>query len=193
MSTELMKIFRSRDLTIQSIQSPSVSFFSHVTLRYNPIIPQFHIRLAHLRINICEWEFRARVKLRRERSEARSERRERTEEKNAGRKKQRKTKRKKKKKKKGANRIKRVRLQAKVKRGEKHASATLPVHTPGASWPARRRPFYHWAHNQNVQLLTNYDREIGESSGNTETRARRGRSSERSAAVSLISSTGYPE
>lgn len=71
-----------------------------------------------------------------------------------------------------------VRLQAKVKRGEKHASATLPVHTPGASWPARGRPFHHWAHNQNVQLLTNYDREIGESSGNTETRARRGGSGE---------------
>lgn len=71
----------------------------------------------------------------------------------------------------------RIRLQAKVKRGEKHASATLPVHTPGTSWPARR-PFYHWAHNQNVQLLTNYDREIGESSGNTETRTRRAGSSE---------------
>lgn len=92
-----------------------------------------------------------------------------------------------------SNRIERVWLQAKVKRGEKHASATLPVYTPGASWLARGRPFYHGAHNQNVQLLTNYDREIGESSGNTETRARRGESRARSAAVSLISSTGYLE
>ena len=59
-------------------------------------------------------------------------------------KKQRKTK---KKKKKGANRIESVRLQAKVQRGEKHASATLPVYTPGTSW-THKYGTVEWFHRQ---------------------------------------------
>lgn len=106
----------------------------------------------YLRIGIS----RARVKLRRERSEARSGRREadgRGEHRVKEAEEDEEEEKKKEKKKKGANRIERVWLQAKVKRGEKHASATLPVHTPGASWLARGRPFYHWAHNPKCPII----------------------------------------
>lgn len=64
----------------------------------------------------------------------------------------------KKKQKKGANRIERVRLQ-RLKRGEARVRHAPRIHTWG-QLASERRPFYDGP-TTNVQLLTNYDREIG--------------------------------